>query len=300
MPAKHLVVVLGPTAIGKTAISLSLAEQFSTEIISADSRQFYRGMPVGTAQPSPAELARVPHHFIGSRSLTEPYNVGLYEQEAIELLRKLFIKKDLVIMAGGSGLYIDAVCRGFDQLPEADPVIRRELGLVLDKNGVDALAGMLRELDPVHYRKADLRNPHRLIRAIEVCRITGKPYSELRKGKTAERDFAVIKVGLNTDRAKLYERINDRVDIMIRQGLVDEVRSLIPYKHLNALQTVGYQELFEHFEGKLSLEEAVELIKQNTRRFAKRQLTWFRKDPEITWFEPHELKRIIDHIRKKC
>ncbi len=238
----------------------------------------------------------IPHYFINSHSVSENYNVGRFEADAIELLGKLFTLHNVVIMAGGSGLYIDAVCKGFDPLPEADPEIRISISELFESKGVSALQEMIKNLDPDYAATADLNNTQRLSRALEVCIASGKPYSSLRFGKSRKRDFKIIKIGLNTDREKLYLRINERVDKMISDGLVEEVKSLLKFRTANALQTVGYKEIFDHLDGNTDLNTAVELIKQNTRRFAKRQLTWFRRDEEIKWFEPHEEQQIIDHL----
>ncbi|MCW3071438.1 MAG: miaA [Bacteroidetes bacterium] len=294
---KHLIVVTGPTAIGKTALGVLLAKTFHTVVLSADSRQFFREMSIGTAKPSAEEMQGIPHYFIDSHSVAEPYNVGKYETEAIALLEKLFAEHDVVIMVGGSGLYIDAVCRGFDELPEADEAIRQQIDELLEKEGIEALQEKLKQLDPVYYAQVDLKNPQRLSRALEVCISSGKPYSALRKGKIKTRNFDCIKIGLDTSRELLYERINNRVDKMMSEGLPEEVRSLLPFKTANALQTVGYKELFDHIEGKSGLQSAIDLIKQNTRKFAKRQLTWFRRDAAIKWFEPAETEKIIEYIK---
>jgi tRNA dimethylallyltransferase len=294
---KHLIVIAGPTAIGKTALGIRLARFFNTEILSADSRQFFREMSIGTAKPTTEEMKDVKHHFINSHSVSEAYNVGKYENEAIELLEELFKTKDIVIMVGGSGLYIDAVCKGFDELPEADPAIRKKIDELLNTSGIEVLQKMLKELDPVYYDKVDLQNPQRLSRALEVCLSSSEPYSTLREGKAKKRNFNIIKIGLNTSREMLYERINQRVDQMIKDGLYEEVRSLLPWKTVNALQTVGYKEMFDHLESKTDLLSAVNLIKQNTRNFAKRQLTWFKRDKEINWFEPGETEKIIEYIK---
>jgi tRNA dimethylallyltransferase len=299
MNAKFLVVILGPTAAGKTAASLELAKEFETEILSADSRQFFKEMSIGTAKPNEHELKSVKHHFIDSLSVSDEYNVGMFERDALKILDKLFKKKDVVVMAGGSGLYINAVCNGFDEVPQADQEIRANITEMYKREGIEYLQSTLKKLDEEHYRKVDIKNPHRLIRAIEVCMTTGKPYSELRKGEKKKRNFTTVKIGLNMDREKLYAKINSRVDTMMSQGLLEEVKALAPFRaggNLNSLQTVGYTELFEHLEGKYDLERAVELIKQNTRNFAKRQMTWFRKDKEITWFEPEEIKGIMQFI----
>jgi len=294
---KYLIVVAGPTAIGKTALGVRLAKTFGTAVLSADSRQFFREMSIGTAKPSAEEMQGIPHYFIGSHSVSEPYNVGKYETEAIALLKKLFSEQDVVIMVGGSGLYIDAVCKGFDELPEADEAIRKQIDELLGQEGIEALQEKLKQLDPVYYAQVDLKNPQRLSRALEVCMSSGKPYSTLREGKIKTRDFNCIKIGLDTGRELLYERINSRVDKMMQEGLLEEVRSLIPFKTANALQTVGYKELFDHLEGKTDLRSAIELVKQNTRKFAKRQLTWFRRDAEMKWFQPDETEKIIEYIK---
>lgn len=291
-----MIILAGPTAIGKTALGITLARHFDTEIISADSRQFFREMSIGTAKPSEEELQQAIHHFIGSHSITENYNVGKFETEAIALLDDLFQKHDIVFMVGGSGLYIDAVCKGFDILPEADEAIREKIDTLLENEGIEALQNLLKELDPVYYEQVDLNNPQRLSRALEVCLNSGKPYSALREGKVKQRNFNIIKIALNIPRELLYGRINNRVDQMMKQGLLEEVKSLEHYKHLNALQTVGYKELFDYLGGKTGLQQAVDLIKQNTRRFAKRQLTWFRRDEEMKWFSPGEESDVIEYV----
>ncbi len=299
MPDRTLIVLVGPTAIGKTAASIQIAKVFQAPIVSADSRQFFSEMSIGTAKPSEEEMQDVPHHFIGSHSITEDYNVGKYETEAITLLDKLFEKHKTVILVGGSGLYIDAVCKGFDELPEADSEVRTKISTLLEEKGIQALQTLLHELDPEYYSKVDLQNPQRISRALEVCLTTGEPYSALRKGKRKNRNFNIIKVGLNTDREVLYDRINKRVDEMMKAGLLEEVKKLVPKKHLNALQTVGYNELFDHLESKTDLNVAIESIKQNTRKFAKRQLTWFRRDEEITWFQPEQTTELLTHLKTK-
>jgi len=293
---KYLITIIGPTAIGKTALSIQLATYFTTEIISADSRQFYKEMSIGTAKPNASEMQGIKHYFIDSHSITEDYNVGKFETEAIELLQELFKKHNVIIMVGGSGLYIDAVCKGLDELPEANTEIRNNIAALLATEGIEALQKLLKELDPVYYQQVDLMNPQRLSRALEVCMSTGKPYSQLRAGKTKQRDFHTIKIGLNTSREKMYENINKRVEKMMEDGLLDEVKALVPYQNKNALQTVGYKELFDYINNKSSLDAAIELIKQHTRNFAKRQLTWFKRDEEISWFEPFEKEKIIAHI----
>lgn len=298
-PTKSLIVIAGPTAIGKTAQSIAIAKQLNCPVISADSRQFFKEMSIGTAKPTQEEMQGVPHYFIDSHSITEEYNVGKFETDVLALLEQLFKTNNQVILVGGSGLYIDAVCRGFDDLPEAEPEIRERINALYESKGIEGLQALLKELDPAYYDKVDLNNRQRMGRALEVCITTGKPYSELRKGKTVKRNFKTTKIGLNIAREALYTRINKRVDDMMEKGLLEEVRSLLPHKNLNALQTVGYKELFHYLEGGTDLAIAVEAIKQNTRRFAKRQLTWFRKDEEMKWFEPGEVEKVMKYIKEK-
>ena len=296
---KKLLVILGPTAIGKTAIAIKVALHFNTEIISADSRQFYKELNAGTAKPSDAELNKVKHHFINSLSIQEPYNVGQFEIDCLACLDKLFTSHDVAVAVGGSGLFIDAMCHGMDQLPESDLELRTELNKLLSENGIEALQKKLSQLDPEYYKKVDGSNPHRLIRAVEVCILTGMKYSDLRKKDKKERNFDIIKIGLDDERSKVYRKINHRVDEMIKNGLQEEVESLFSYRQLNALQTVGYKELFDYLQKKITLEEAIELIKRNTRRYAKRQLTWFRRDNEITWFNPEHVDDILQFAETK-
>jgi tRNA dimethylallyltransferase len=297
---KTLITVIGPTAIGKTSLSVELAKHFNTEIISCDSRQFYKEMRIGTAVPEPEELAAARHHFIQNRSIFEDYNVGDFEQDALQTLDKLFKKYDVVIMVGGSGLYIDAVLKGFDHFPKVDPKVREELNKRMAIEGIESLQNQLRELDSETYDKIALDNPQRVSRALEVCIGTGQPYSSFKTNANKKRNFASIKVGLNGDRQKIYDRINLRVDMMIQQGLIDEAKALYQHKDLNALQTVGYRELFSSFDGEITQDFAIEEIKKNTRRFAKRQLTWFRKDEAILWFDfQTDRKEIIQDIISK-
>lgn len=291
-----LIVIVGPTGSGKTSLSIDIARHYSAPIISTDSRQVYRGMPIGTAQPTKKELAAAEHHFIADRSIEDDFNCGRYEQEALERLKELFAKHDYVVAVGGSGLYIQALCEGLDALPEADDKLRTELKQRLESEGIESLVKQLKELDPVYAVEADVHNPQRVVRALEVCLVSGRPYSELRRGTTQQRDFNIIKIGTDMPRDILYERINRRVDIMLEEGLLDEVRALLPYRHLNSLQTVGYREFFDYFDGKCSLEESVELVKRNSRRYAKRQMTWFRRDESIAWFAPSDLPAILDFI----
>lgn len=289
---KTLLIICGPTASGKTALAIQLAKYYKTDIISADSRQFYREMCIGTAKPTDDELAAVKHHFINSHSITENFTIGDFEKECLALLTKLFKHHDIVVMAGGSGLYIKGVCEGFDALPVADAAIRNWLNSELKAHGIATLQEKLKIVDPVYYEMVDLNNPQRIIRALEVFESSGKPFSSFHSASKANRPFKIIKIGLNWPREILYERINARVDIMTAQGLAEEAESLLPYRHLNALNTVGYSELFDHFDGKTDLESAIKSIKQNTRRFAKRQLTWFRKDKQIIWVNVDKVNSI--------
>jgi tRNA dimethylallyltransferase len=291
-----LVIVLGPTAVGKTSVAISLAKKFQTCIFSADSRQFYREIPIGTAQPTAEELKVVPHFFVASHSIQDAVDAGRYGREVRELLKKEFENKSIIIMCGGSGLYIDAVINGFDELPDADNSIREELQNAFEEKGISVLQDELEKLDPEYFEQIDKNNPSRLIRAIEVCRLTGKKYSELRKGKTETLPFEVLKIGLDLPREELYARINERVEEMMRNGLEEEARSVFANRKLNSLQTVGYKELFDFFDGTITKEKAVELIKQHSRNYAKRQLTWWRKDTAINWFSPKEISLMEELI----
>jgi tRNA dimethylallyltransferase len=285
---KTLLVVAGPTAIGKTAFAIELAKRYYTEIVSADSRQFYREMAIGTAKPSLTELSDAKHHFINSHSIFDTFTAGDYEKEALNLLNQLFIEHDLVVLVGGSGLFIKAVCEGFDEFPDIAPAIRNKLNEEFVANGLAPLQERLKQTDPSYFNTVDCNNPQRVIRALEVIESTGIPYSSFRKANAKERPFNIIKLGLNLSREHLYQRINQRVDNMMTDGLLEEVKQLLPYQHLNPLNTVGYTELFDFLAGKQTLEEAISLIKQNTRRFAKRQLTWFRKDEQIVWLKAEQ------------
>lgn len=282
---KTLLTIVGPTAIGKTRMAIALATHFGTEILSCDSRQFFKELRIGTAVPSAEELAQVPHHFIQHKSIFESYSVGDFERDAIALLDKLFKKHDVVVMVGGSGLYAKAIIDGLDDFPEVDEVIRQELNEAYAQKGIGYLQELLKTLDEVQYNQMDVQNPQRLIRALEVCRASGKPYSSFLQRKEKQRDYTSVQIGLTADRTEVYERINKRVDMMLEEGLLIEAQDMMPYKHLNALQTVGYKELFSFFEGECSFEAAIEAIKMNTRRFAKRQFTWFQKDKRIKWFD---------------
>lgn len=283
--AKTLHVICGPTAVGKTAYSIELAKQLGTEIISADSRQLYREIPIGTAQPGEDELAQVKHHFIATRSVTEDYNAGQFAEDALELLENLFQQYDDVVMCGGTGLYIQGVVDGFDDLPKADESVRSEIEKGYNEGGIEWLQSELKRLDPAHFESSDISNKQRLMRAIEVCMVSGKTYSELRTGAKAERPFQTKKIGLMMPREQLNERINKRVDIMMEMGLLDEVKAVHHLKHTNALRTLGYRELFDFLEEKCTLDEALEKMKTNTRRFAKRQMTWFKRDERVEWKE---------------
>ena len=280
-----LICVVGATAIGKTSLSIALATAFNTEIISADSRQFYSSMNIGTAVPSAQELEAAPHHFIQHKSIFDSYNVGDFEREALLKLDTLFSKKSTAILVGGSGLYVDAVVNGLDHFPDIDKQIREALNTQLDNDGLAFLQQELMRVDPLYYKTMDTENPRRVIRALEIYRATGKPYSSFLKDRAANRNFKTLYIGLTAERPTVYQRINKRVDIMLENGLLEEVKQLRAHKDLNALQTVGYRELFQYFDGTLTLEKAVEEIKKNTRRFAKRQGTWFRKNQQIHWFD---------------
>jgi tRNA dimethylallyltransferase len=296
---KTLVVILGPTAVGKTSVSIKLAEKLNTEIISADSRQFYNELKIGTCIPSEEELKSVKHHFIGHLSINDYYNVSRFETDVLNCLNLKFKMQNLkfVLMVGGSGLYINAVCNGIDDLPDPDEQIRLHLKDIYKNKGIESLQIQLKKLDPVYYNEVDIANPNRLIRALEVCIQTGRKYSELRTQNPKPRDFRIIKIGLQRDINELYNIINNRVDRMIADGLVNEARNLLPCRNLNALNTVGYKELFLYFDGILTLTEAITKIKTNTRHYAKRQLTWFRKDKSTTWFHPSETNKILDFVK---
>lgn len=294
---KTLVVIVGPTAIGKTSVSIQLSKKLDTPILSADSRQFFRELNIGTAKPTEAELKAAPHFFINNKSIKEEYNASKYERDALEIIEKEFQDNDNILLVGGSGLYIDAVCKGFDEdLPLADEKLRKELEADFQKKGLEFLQEKLKELDPEFYEKIDIFNSKRLMRAIEVCLLSGKKYSVLRKGIHKKRSFNILKIGLELPRQELYKKINDRVDNMIDQGLEKEVRDLEQFKHKNALQTVGYKEFFDYFDKKISYGTTVEKIKTNSRRYAKRQMTWFKKDAEINWFSPQDINGILNFI----
>jgi tRNA dimethylallyltransferase len=293
---KYLVVVGGPTAVGKTAFSIRLAQALNTHIISADSRQLYRRMNIGTAKPEPNELVAVPHHFIDVLEPDTEYSAGQFERDALQLLDELFKRHKAVVVAGGSGMYVQALCRGMDHMPEVPAEIRAALNHELANKGLEILLQELQQHDRQYWQVVDRQNPVRVIRALEVIRATGQPYSFFRQQQFPERPFEVIKIGLDRPREELYNRIDARMDAMIGQGLFEEAESLYPYRQLNALQTVGYQEIFGFMEGQYDREEAIRLLKRNSRRYAKRQLTWFRKDQEFQWFHPQELEKAMSFI----
>ena len=289
-----LFVIVGPTAVGKTTVGIHLAQQLGCPIISADSRQFYKEMKIGTATPTAVEMEKVKHYFMGNKSVTEDYNVSLYEKEVLDLLPELFSHQPFLVMVGGSGLYINAVCNGIDDMPHTDLVVRNQLNDLFDQEGIIALQQKLLELDPDYYAEVDIKNPVRLQRAIEVCLQTGKPYSQLRMKEKKERDFNIVKIGIEREKPELVQRIEKRIDQMMVEGLLDEVKSLLPYRHHNALNTVGYKELFAYLDGSVTIEQAVKNIKVNTRHYAKRQFTWFRKDTDIHWFHPDQIINLIE------
>ncbi len=300
----YLITIIGPTAIGKTSLSIALAQHYGCDIISCDSRQFFKEMSIGTAVPSQEELAAAPHHFIQNKSVFENYSVGDFEKEALEKLDELFTKNNIQIMVGGSGLYVDAVLKGFDEFPDIDESIRTEINSKFEELGIEFLQEKLQELDITYYKKLEtensqtLQNPQRMKRFVEVCIGTELPYSSFIGKRKNERNFTPIVIGLEADREVMYNRINQRVDIMVNEGLIEEVQRLLPHQNLNALQTVGYRELFDYFNDKISLSEAIEQIKMNTRRFAKRQMTWFKRTENTTWFNfETDRNKIIEFVQ---
>jgi len=294
-----LLVILGPTGVGKTNISLQLAEHFACSIISSDSRQFYRELKIGTAAPTDTQLARVRHYFVGSHSIFDEYNAGHYEQDAIQLLDELFQKQDVVMLVGGSMMYIDAVCNGMDNIPTVDPEIRAYWQKQFADFGLEFIQDELKRLDPIHFVQVDIQNPKRIIHALEICSMTGKTYSDLRTGERKVRNFNILKIGLNRPRPELYERINARVDEMMANSLLHEAEQFYQFKHLNTLNTVGYKELYEYLDGNWSLDFAVNMIKQDSRRYAKRQMTWFNRDKEIRWFHPEDEAGIMEYVEEQ-
>lgn len=296
MKDKYLVVIAGPTASGKTATAIKVAKTLGTEIISADSRQFYKELPIGTAAPTPEELAEVRHHMIHNLNVEDKYDVADYEQYVLDLLKQLFVNHDAVVLTGGSGLFIDAVCKGLDSIPDISEEVRNKVDELYKKGGLIALQNEVERLDPEYYSVVDKYNPRRLQRAVEVCYQTGLTYSSFRKNTVKQRDFKIIKVALLWERSELINRINKRVDIMVNEGLVEEAKAMYPKRYLNSLNTVGYKEIFEHFDGKVSLDEAIENIKINTRQYAKRQMTWLRKNNDYKWFTIDELDEMLNYI----
>ena len=296
---KFLVVITGPTGIGKTSVGIDVAKHFHSEIISCDSRQIYRELSIGTAVPEAEELKAIPHHFIHSHSIEDNYNASRYETEALALLEFLFQKHDILLLVGGSMMYVDAVCKGIDIMPDADPEIRNDLKTRLENEGLESLRRQLKNLDPDYYQTVDLKNPNRIIHALEITLQTGKPYSSFRTNTNKKRPFSIIKIGLYRKREELHQRINQRVDQMIANGLQEEAQKVYPIKELNALNTVGYRELFSFFDGDISKEKAIELIKRNSRRYARKQLTWFRRDEEMKWFGPNQNSEIIQYIENQ-
>lgn len=295
---KTLISIVGPTAIGKTALAITLSKKLETEIISCDSRQFFKELKIGTAPPDEKELSEVPHHFIHHLSITDDYSVGDFERDALKKLEELFLQYDTVVMVGGSGLYEKAVTEGLDYFPEVDSSVRENLNKLFEEKGIQPLQNQLQQLDPDFFEKIDQQNHKRLIRALEICIGTGKPYSSFRTNQAKKRNFNVLKIGLNVEREVLYNRINTRVDQMMKKGLLNEAKKFYPQKTLNALQTVGYREFFTFFDGINDLNFAIEEVKKNTRRFAKRQLTWFKKDAQVQWFKPNDISEIEHYIQE--
>lgn len=296
---KTLIVITGPTAVGKTDLCLDIAKYFGIPIINADSRQIYREIKIGTAAPTEEQLRQVRHYFVGTQALTDYYSASIYEQEVMHLLDTLFQTSDYALLSGGSMMYIDAVCNGIDDIPTVDDETRDTLKRRLTEDGLDSLCEQLRILDPEHYEIVDKKNPRRVVHALEICLMTGRTYTSFRTNAHKERPFNIIKIGLTRKREIIYERINRRVDIMMEQGFLDEARSVYALRHLNALNTVGYKELFTYLDGTWSLDEAIERIKGNTRRYARKQLTWYKKDPLVTWFSPDDKQLILNHIIKQ-
>lgn len=296
---KTLISIVGPTAIGKTTAAIELARELHTEIISADSRQFYKEMSIGTAKPNEWELGSVPHHFVDSHSINDVFSAGDFEKEGIEKVNFLFEQYNSLVMVGGSGLFVNAILDGLDDLPKAKEGIRESLNKSYQDKGLSYIQSLLKELDPDYYNEVDTHNPQRIIRALEVVESTGIPFSNWRKNKKTTRDFNVISIGLEMERALLYDRINQRVDSMMKEGLLKEAENLYPFKHLPALQTVGYAELFDYFDSKHTLEDAVAKIKQNSRKYAKRQITWFKRNENTAWFDAQDISLITDYIKRK-
>ena len=296
---KTLFVLIGPTGVGKTELSLNIAEMLGCHIVSADSRQMYADLKIGTASPTPDQLARVPHHFVGHLSLTDYYSAARYEEEAIKCLSQLFQTNNYALLTGGSMMYVDAVCKGIDDIPTVDADTRAFMMERYEQEGLEPLCAELRLLDPEYYRIVDLKNPKRVIHALEICHMTGRTYTSYRTQSCKERPFRIVKIGLRREREELYERINRRVEIMMEDGLLDEVRSVLPYRHLNSLNTVGYKELFMYLDGEWTLDFAIEKIKQNSRIYSRKQMTWFKRDTEIHWFHPDDTSDIMDFVKQE-
>ena len=296
--SKTLIVITGPTAVGKTELCLDIAKHFGIPIINADSRQIYRDLKIGTAAPTEEQLRQVRHYFVGTLGLTDYYSASMYEEQVMQLLDELFQTSDYALMSGGSMMYIDAVCNGIDDIPTVDEKTRTELKKRLADEGLEALCEELHQLDPEHYEVVDKKNPRRVIHALEICHMTGRTYTSFRTSIRKNRPFRIVKIGLTRDREIIYDRINKRVDLMMQAGLLDEARHLYHLRHLNALNTVGYKEMFTHMDGTWTLEEAIERLKGNTRRYARKQLTWFKRDPEVTWFSPNDKQLILNHIKQ--
>ncbi len=294
---KTLIVIVGPTGVGKTELCLKVAEAFGTVIVNADSRQIFKEIPVGTAAPTIAERRRIRHYFVGNLHIDQYYNASMFENDVIALLDTLFKEKDYVIMSGGSMMYVDAVCNGIDDIPTVDTATRSKVMREYEEKGLDYICGRLEELDPEYYSIVDKRNPKRVIHAVEICLSTGRTYTSFRVNAKKDRPFNIIKVGLTLDREQLYERIDGRVDRMVADGLIQEAEKMYPYRNLNSLNTVGYKELFDYFDGKCTLEEAVFRIKCDTHKYCRKQLTWFKRDKDIHWFSPNNVEEIINYIR---
>lgn len=295
---KTLIVLIGPTGVGKTELSLQLAEHYNTSIISADSRQLYADLKIGTAAPTPQQLQRVEHHLVGTLKLTDYYSAAQYEEEVLSILSKLYTKQDTVVLTGGSMMYVDAVCKGIDDIPTVDAETRQMMLEKYDKEGLESLCAELKLLDPEYYRVVDLKNYKRVVHALEICYMTGKTYTSFRTQKKKERPFKIVKIGLKREREDLYARINSRVDQMIEDGLVEEAKQVYPYRALNSLNTVGYKEMFKYLDGEWTLPFAIEKIKQNSRIYSRKQMTWFKRDEEIAWFYPEQELDILKHLEK--
>ena len=292
-----LIVLIGPTGVGKTELSLSIAGHFKTCIVSADSRQLYADLKIGTAAPTPDQLARVPHHFVGTLRLTDYYSAAQYEAEVMAKLEELFQQNDVVVLTGGSMMYVDAICKGIDDIPTVDKETRELMIQRYEEEGLEKLCSELKLLDPEYYQIVDLKNPKRVIHALEICYMTGKTYTSFRTREIKKRPFRIIKIGLTREREELYNRINRRVDEMMEKGLLEEARSVAEYKHLNSLNTVGYKEIFKYIDGEWPLDFAIEKIKQNSRIYSRKQMTWFKRDTEISWFHPEKKEEIMNHIK---